>query len=319
MNILITSAGQRVSLIRFFKMELKEVFKDAKVYAVDMNPQLSPACHVADGSLFIEHALSDNYINLLMKICKHWDIRLIIPTIDTELLVLSKNKHIFESEGIQIVISDFYFVNICRDKRLINNFFIERLIDIPQPIDKNDPTFPLFIKPYDGSLSKDIFLINQEGELTDYHFSNEKLMFMEYVNPNDYKEYTIDAYYNKQGELKCCVPRERIAVRSGEISKGKTAKNFLHTYIFEKLSKIEGARGCLTIQVFYNSKNNQVKAIEINPRFGGGYPLSYHAQANYPKWIIEEYLLNKTINIFEDWTNDLLMLRYDDEIIVKND
>jgi carbamoyl-phosphate synthase large subunit len=66
----------------------------------------------------------------------------------------------------------------------------------------------------------------------------------------------------------------------------------------------------LTIQFFLNKITRRKVAIEINPRFGGGYPLSYLG-ANFPKWIIEEYLLDKKLIYFEDW-EDNLMLRYDE-------
>ena len=61
----------------------------------------------------------------------------------------------------------------------------------------------MFLKPYDGSLSKDIYLINCKEELTDSLLNNPKLMFMEYINPKDFNEYTIDAYYDKNSNLSC--------------------------------------------------------------------------------------------------------------------
>lgn len=318
MNILITSAGQRVSLVRAFKKELKKIFPDGLVYTVDMNPSLSPACQVSDGYKTVKRVDDNNYIKDLITISKEWKIKLVIPTIDTELIFLSINKLLFKNEGIEVIVSNEDFIKKCRDKRLINYFFKEHNIEIPKPYDKLNPEFPLFIKPYDGSLSKDIFLIQKKDELNEYHFANEKLMFMEYIDPNLFDEYTVDAYYDKNGELKCVVPRKRIAVRSGEISKGVTCKSFISDYLKEKLPKIDGALGCLTIQVFYNSNTNKIVGIEINPRFGGGFPLSYLAGANYPLWIIKEYLLNEKISFFNDWEDNLLMLRYDDEVLVHN-
>lgn len=318
MNILITSAGQRVSLVRAFKNELKKTFSSGKVYAVDMNPKLSPACMVSDGYKSVKRVDDESYIDDILAICKEWKIKIIIPTIDTELIFLSINKMKFKNEGIAVIVSNEEFIMSCRDKRQINDFFKQHEIDIPKPFDKLNPEFPLFIKPYDGSLSKDVFLIKTKEELTEYHYSNEKLMFMEYIDPSCFDEFTIDAYYDKNNELKCVVPRKRIAIRSGEVSKGLTCKNYLISYIKNKLSRIDGAVGCLTIQFFFNAKTEKVVAIEINPRFGGGYPLSYLAGANYPLWIIKEYLLDEKINFFNDWEDNLLMLRYDDEILVSN-
>ncbi len=318
MNILVTSAGQRVSLVRAFQKEIKKVIETGKVYTVDLNPILAPACHISDGYDFIAKVTDENYIQDLLQICLKRRIKLIIPTIDTELLILSKNKDLFIENGIIPIVSDFKFIQKCRDKRISNKFFEDNGVDIPESIDKNKPSFPLFIKPYDGSLSKDIFIVKDHSELTEYHMSNSKLMFMEYIDNLENDEYTVDTYYDKNNELKCVVPRKRIFVRSGEINKGVTRKNEIKAFVKSKLSKIEGAIGCLTMQFFFNPKSKRIVGIEINPRFGGGYPLSYLAGANFPQWIIKEYLLKEDLFYFEEWENNLLMLRYDDEILVRN-
>lgn len=317
-NILITSAGQRVSLVRAFQKELKKYNPNAKVYTVDLNPILAPACHISDGFEKVSKVTTQTYISDLFQICQKWDIKMIIPTIDTELIILSKNRQFFLEKGIQVIISELEFIKTCRDKRICNNFFQKRGIEIPSKISKTNPIFPLFIKPYDGSLSKDIFLIEHQEELTDYHLENEKLIFMEYMSPEEYDEYTVDTYYDKKGTLKCVVPRKRIYVRAGEVNKGLAEKNEIIPFIKDKLKNIEGARGCLTMQFFLGKINRRIIGIEINPRFGGGFPLSFLAGANFPKWLIQEYFENKHIPYFDDWQNKLLMLRYDDEILVHN-
>lgn len=317
-NILITSAGQRVSLVRAFQKEIKKVDENGKVFTVDLNPVLAPACHVSDGYAKISRVTDADYVSDLLEICKKWKIKIIIPTIDTELLILAENKELFLQYGITIIVASKDFIEKCRDKRIINEFFKENTIEIPKEISRDNPTFPLFIKPYDGSLSKDTFLIRQASELTEYHFQNPKLMFMEYIDHDLYEEYTVDTYYDKRGDLKCAVPRKRIFIRAGEVNKGVTKKNEIQAYVTNNLSHIEGAVGCLTIQFFFHPENKRIIGIEINPRFGGGYPLSYLAGANYPGWIIKEYILNETISYFDDWEDNLLMLRYDDEVLVRN-
>jgi len=317
-NILITSAGQRVSLVRAFQKELKKIDSTGKVYTVDLNPILAPACHVSDGFRSVKRVTDENYIPELLELCNELGIRIIIPTIDTELLTLAEHKELFISAGITPIVSSLDFVRACRDKRIINSFFVDHGIDIPREVSKENLTFPLFIKPFDGSLSKDTFLINSASDLTEYHFSNPKLMFMEYIDHAEHDEYTVDTYFDRNGKLKCIVPRKRIFVRSGEINKGVTHKNEIINYVEERLAKIEGAVGCLTMQFFFNRQTKRIIGIEINPRFGGGYPLSYLAGANYPQFIIQEYLLGQNINFFDGWEENLLMLRYDDEVLVHN-
>lgn len=318
MNILITSAGRRVSLVRSFQKELKALDPMGKVFTTDSSPILSAACQVADNYFKAPRLDEPDYIDVLIDLCKTHSIRLIIPTIDTELLELAQNKERFKEEGIIVVISSVDFVSKCRDKRLIHEFFRDNNVQVAKEYSKEDYQLPLFIKPTDGSRSVDTYIVKAEADLTEYHLNNDKLMFLEYLDHDDYDEFTCDLYYGKNHKLKCVVPRKRLEVRDGEVYKALTENNALVPYIRKNLAHIEGAIGCLTTQFFlHKSDSSKIVGIEINPRFGGGYPLSYLSGANFSKWIIEEYLLGKQIEEkFEVWESDLLMIRYDDEIIV---
>ncbi|MTE25579.1 ATP-grasp domain-containing protein [Winogradskyella ouciana] len=318
MNILITSVGRRVSLVRAFQKELKGFFSEAKVYASDVSPLLSAGCQVADEYFEVPALDESSYIEFLLNLCDENGIKLIIPTIDTELLLLASKNHLFEAIGIKVLISSPEFVKKCRDKRIIHKFFKSNGITIAREYEKDNYELPLFIKPIDGSRSVNTFIISTEEDLTAEHFSNEKLMFLEYLDHDIYDEFTCDLYYDRHSNLKCVVPRKRIEVREGEVYKAVAKNNALVGYIKERLNYIEGATGCITAQFFLHKEDDdKIYGIEINPRFGGGYPLSYLAGANFPKWIIEEYLLGKTIeDKFDSWENDLLMIRYDDEVLV---
>lgn len=315
-NILITSAGQRVSLVRAFQKELKQRYPGAMVFTTDVNPELSPACNVSDKYFKVKSIAHPDYIQQILQLCLEYQIGMIVPTLDIELLKFAESRELFKNNGIQVVVPGPEFVKICRDKRLIADFFKERNISVPELIDKNNPVFPLFIKPYDGSLSSDTFLIRSKEELTDYHYSNQKLLFMEYIDKDFNDEYTVDMYYGRDNKIKCIVPRKRIKVRSGEINKGLTCKNEIVEFLKEKLDHIDTAIGCLTLQLFLNRETGKMTGIEINPRFGGGFPLSYLAGGNYPGWLIDEYFINKDITYTDKWEDELLMLRYDDEILV---
>lgn len=315
-NILITSAGQRVALVRAFQETMKRFFPDGKVFTTDMNFRLAPAAYVSDGCFDVPRCTSEHYIDTLLNICLDNGIGMIVPTIDTELAILSANKDVFAKQGIFVSVSDYGFIMICRDKRNTGKFFEEHGIRIPKSIDKYHPTFPIFAKPYDGSLSANLHYIKNAGELTAEILEDPKLLFMEYINKDVYKEYTIDMYYGRDHRVKCIVPRERIKIRAGEISKGLTEKVPLTQYFYDRLETIEGCVGCICIQVFLNHQTNDVVGIEINPRFGGGYPQTYAAGANYPEYLIREYFVGEQIEYFDNWKDRLLMLRYDDAVFV---
>lgn len=315
-NILITSAGQRVSLVRAFKETIVNYFPSAKVYTADMNPLMAPAAYVSDGSFEVLRVTDPNYITQVIKLCRANNIGLIVPTIDTELLTLSKNVDIFAENEIAIGVSSYDFIRVCRDKRNTGNFFEEHNIRIPKSIDKCNPTFPLFAKPYDGSLSTNLHYIRTKEELTSEILEDSKLLFMEYIDTSVYKEYTVDMYYGRDGKVKCIVPRERIKVRAGEINKGRTTKNYIVDYLRERLGYIEGCFGCICLQLFYHPETKDIVGIEINPRFGGGYPLTYMCGGNFPDLLIKECFLGEEVQYFDYWKDNMLMLRFDDAIYV---
>ncbi|WP_148371284.1 ATP-grasp domain-containing protein [Bacteroides bouchesdurhonensis] len=315
-NILITSAGKRVVLTKYFKETLAMYFAKAKVFTTDMNPQMAPAGYVSDGCFKVPRVTSEDYIEILLTLCIENNIGLIVPTIDTELLILSANKEIFAEQGIVLSISDYDFIQVCRDKRKTNVLFEKLNIRIPLPVDKHNPIFPLFAKPYDGSLSKDLYVVKSKEELTSDIMNHPKLIFMEYIDKDEYKEFTVDMYFGKDNKVKSIVPRERIEIRAGEISKGLAIKNYLLDYLKDRMDYILGVVGCVCVQLFYRKSDNDVVAIEINPRFGGGYPLSYAAGANYPKFLIQEYLLGESIEYSDNWKDNTLMLRYDDAVFL---
>ena len=295
---------------------LKAVSIDSKVYTTDMYPNMAPAGIVSDKCFAVPRCTEDDYIQKLYDICKKNQVGIIIPTIDTELAVLSENKHMFDTQGIVILVSNIDFIQMCRDKRKIACFFQQHNIKIPSPRDKYHPVFPMFAKPYDGSLSTNIHVIRNQDELTQQLLNDPKLIFMECIDKTEYKEFTVDMYYGRDNRIKSIVPRERIEIRAGEINKGITRKNYLVNYLKTRMEYLPGVIGCICLQLFYRERDNDVIGIEINPRFGGGYPLSYCAGANFPMSIIEEYLLGSTIDYNDDWKDGTLMLRYDDEIIV---
>lgn len=315
-NIIITSAGQRVSLVKDFQETLRRFFPEGNVYTTDMNPKMAPAGYVSDGCFEVPRCTSEDYIESLLTICRDNRIGLVVPTIDTELAILSSKKDVFVEQGIHVSVSDYDFVMMCRDKRNTGAFFEKNGIRVPKPIDKHHPTFPLFAKPYDGSLSTNLHYIKTAEELTDEIINDPKLLFMEYIDKEKYKEYTVDMYYGRDNRVKCIVPRERIKIRAGEINKGLTEKKPLTPYLLERLETIKGCVGCICIQLFLNPQTDDVVGIEVNPRFGGGYPQTYAAGGNYPEYLVREYFLGEEIEYFDGWKDHLLMLRYDDAVYV---
>ena len=314
-GILITSAGRRGELVKIWKeTALSTLGPAAIVYANDLRPSLSAGCLLADQSFSICRCTDPDYTSQLLEQCLANGIRLVIPTIDTELQVLAAARETFSAAGVQVVISDPELVRQCRDKRCTAELFSSLSIPSPNILDASNLTFPCFMKPVGGSCSQGIKALPSPEYLAPVDISNPANLFQELV-PGHWIEYTIDLYYSKSSDLLGCVPRQRLEVRGGEISKGITRKDKILQFIKTSLARLEGARGVVTMQIFADPSREQILGIEFNPRFGGGYPMSHAAGAEYPAMLIKEYLLGESLSFSEEWKSNLVMLRFDTMVV----
>jgi carbamoyl-phosphate synthase large subunit len=300
-RVLITSAGRRVRLVENFK-------KHAITFTCDINPTFSAACQVSDKYFKVPRVDNSEYIKTLKDICKKEKINIIVPTIDTELSILASVKEEFKKEGILIAVSDKEICETFYLKDRTEKFFNKFGFKTPKIIkDLKSAKYPLFAKLNNSSLSIGAKKVNSFDEAK---LLKGNYVFQEFI---DGVEYTVDTFFTKDG-VKCIVPRERYEVRCGEVSKAITRKDKTIIKEIKKLSTfLKGAYGVLTIQLF--KKNEEIIFIEINPRFGGGYPLSFLAGADFAKMLIDDYL-GKKLSYFEGWRDNLIMLRYDAEVIV---
>lgn len=316
-NILILSAGRRVSLVRGFQSAVAaEQGLSAKVLAADMYPDLSAACQISDGAIRLPHVFDDAYSGALMEICRSLDVRLVVPTIDTELPILADLRADFRMAGIELLVSSEKFVAECSDKRRTAQFFENHNLPTPALYSPESATFPVLVKPYDGSCSAGIVKISSPDQITDQIRSDPKNIYCQYIDHAEHSEYTVDLYYDRTSKLRCVVPRRRLEVRGGEVAKAVTERNEIVSSLFKSLNTLDGARGCLTLQLFRHNQTGEHWYIEINARFGGGYPLSRLAGADFQSWLIGEYLLGRPVETFDNWRENMLMLRYDAEVII---
>jgi carbamoyl-phosphate synthase large subunit len=320
-NILFTSIGRRVSLVQRFREVLRELDLEGNLVGADMLLS-APAMHAVDKKYPVCKATNKNYIPQLLDICEREDINLLIPLIDTELLVLAENKEEFKGVGTTVLISDPNVIRITMDKYNTHRFLTEHGFDSPQVIDlneafySNDIEYPLLMKPARGSASIGITKIRSKRDLGFFKDQIPNPILQEYL---DGHEHTLDILVDFDGKVRCVVPRKRLEVRAGEVSKGITVKNEMIIMTGKKLVEaLKGALGPITVQGFLTS-DGKFKLTEINPRFGGGHPLAIRAGADYPRWIIEMLIGSDPDIVLDGWEDGLVMLRYDKAVFVNRE
>ncbi|AKF25178.1 hypothetical protein YH65_07070 [Sulfurovum lithotrophicum] len=310
-NILITSAGRRVSLVRNFQDTLKAFNENGKVYTTDMNPVLSSACQISDGFLEVPRVTDKEYLSILKNYCIDKNISIIVPTIDTELHILADVKDEFLKDNIFIAISSKEICDTFYLKDSTEKFFVDNGFDTPRSVENiEESSYPIFAKLNNSSCSIGAQIVNSLDTAKELA-QDENYVFQEFIEGD---EYTVDVFIDKKGEVISVVPRQRLEVRAGEVSKAKTVKDENIIKDVKTLcSSLDGAYGCITVQLF--KTDDRVVFIEINPRFGGGYPLSPLSGANFAEYLIKDYL-GMDLEYDESWTDGNIMLRYDAEVIV---
>ena len=313
-NILISSAGRRVGLVESFRSSLEQLGVLGSIVASDMSV-LAPARYVADSAVTVPPANSEEFVPVLLDLCERMEISLVVPTIDPELPALAAAKTAFAAKGTTVAISDLETISVAADKNLTHEWLITggfptvrqtRLADLN---DKDaDALFPIVVKPAHGSASVGVRMIENPAELAS--LAGEDLIVQSRAPGT---EYTTDVYVDEGGQIRVTVPRERLEVRSGEVSKGRTVRHAaLEEVVAEIAASLPGAYGALNVQAFVS--DDEINVIEINPRFGGGFQLSYRAGADLPGWLICERLA-RPIHV-DEWQSDLVMLRFDDAVYI---
>lgn len=317
MNILLSCAGRRNYLVNYFKLALSG---SGKVIATDMQMN-APALVDADIALKVPSIYHESYIEDIITICREYEIKLLISLNDLELPILARNKHKLEELGVKVMVSDMEVIDVCFDKwkttqflqrigLLTPNTFIN-IDEALQSIDKSELLFPVVVKPRWGSASIGIEFADSRSELLlAYQLLDIRLRKSILAEASKYdekrailiqekldgQEYGMDVLNNFSGEFIKAFPKKKLAMRAGETDKSISVDNKKLLGIGGILGKELRHIGNLDCDVFETSKGYYV--LELNPRFGGGYPFTYEAGADFPSVFIEWIKGNKNVDHF---------------------
>lgn len=305
MNILFTCAGRRTYLLKYFKENMSA---EDKVVATDM--QLSaPALQAADIKIQVPAVYDPQYVDITLGICKAHKIDALISLNDLELPILAENKAKFEALGVTVIVSDPDVIDICFDKFKTAQWVESIGLNAPktyvtlasakEALAKGEIAFPLFMKPRWGSGSIGLETIDDMEELDIYYHllmkkikktilatasvGDEYIMIQEKLTG---KEFGLDVMNDLQGNNVAVSVKQKLAMRAGETDKATTVDIPEVYEMGRKIGKNLKHIGNLDVDIMQRA-NGDYCVLELNPRFGGGYPFSYEAGVNMPKAILE--------------------------------
>lgn len=304
MNILFTCAGRRTYLLKYFREQLAG---QGKIIGADMQ-LTAPALSAADVRVQVPAVYNPNYLDVLRQICVEHHVDALISLNDLELPILSENKKSFEEIGVNVLVSKPEVIDICFDKVRTSEYMESIGLVTPKTYSNLDDAlaglhagkinFPLVIKPRWGSASIGIeFVDNEEDLRIVYALIKRKIIkgILGEVSSHDDnyiliqeriigKEYGLDIINDLTGKNVAVAVKQKLSMRAGETDKATTVDNPELRRIGEIIGSNLGHIGNLDCDVL--EMDGKYYVLELNPRFGGGFPFSYEAGVNLPKAII---------------------------------
>ncbi len=282
-TVLFLNAGRRVELIRAFRRAFETLGLAGRIVTTDIRG-LAPALYEGDVQCLLPHSSAPTFVTRLKELCRREEVGLIVPLIDPDLPVLARQRESIDTTGARVLISPPRAIAVCHDKARAAAFLAEHDIPAPSTLTlehARDHPLPLFVKPRNGSASVHAMKVETREALEFFAGSVPDLFIQEFAGGD---EYTIDVFSDQAGEPLIAVPRHRIKVRSGEVSISRVHRDQGMEDLAMRVTRALGTVGPANVQIMRGDEGDKI--IEINPRFGGGCPLSIAAGAPLAEWTL---------------------------------
>lgn len=318
MNVLFSSVGRRVELVRAFRQSMDSSRTKGKLVGTDIH-WLAPALQVVDVPCLVPRCDAPEFPAVIAEICAAHKIDVILPLIDPEIPILSQHRSEITATGARLAVVTEQAVEIAADKWQAYHFFTELGLPTPKswlPADAAeipDAAFPVFIKPRRGSAAANTFRVLDRKQLS---------FFCEYVPDPiiqellEGPEITTDVLCDFAGEPKAVVSRQRIAVRGGEAIQSVTIPNDSVRDACLTIARQLPARGPITVQCML--QNGVPHFIEINARLGGGLPLAVAAGVDVARLINESLSSANPAKHLAEYETGVYMTRCDESFFIKD-
>lgn len=306
-NIMMLGGARRVSMAELFKRSGERIGREVSIISYELIEQVPIAL---EGKVVVGLRWSDpNVVADIVRVAKEYEIDIILPFVDGAIEIASKVKpHLPE---VFIPVGDFEVNRTMFDKVSAAKAFEAAGIPIPKTYTALSAKMPAIAKPRKGSASRGIKIFHTLDELMQLENFNDYLV-QEYLENKE--EYTVDCYVSQKGEILTVVPRCRLEIMGGEVTRTITCRNAKLDELSRKVINTFNLRGPVTLQFLHDLDKDRYLLMEVNPRLGGGVVCSIYAGAPIADYIIDESR-GITLNPCDDWAYNTLMARYLKEAI----
>lgn len=310
LTVLMLGGARRVSMAELLIRSGKRLGYNVKIVSYELTQQVPIA---VTGKVVTGLKWSDpNVVDDILRVVTEYEVKIILPFVDGSISVAAQCKE--KMPTLFVPVSDPHISSLMFDKIKAADEFKNAGIPIPLTYKIINAEMPVIAKPRFGSASRGIHIFHDIEDLMHLKGLSDYLL-QEYIEEK--KEYTVDCYVSQEGELLVTVPRERLEIMGGEVTRTITKRTpeleVMSREVIEKFT----LRGPVTLQYLYDIKADRYLLMEVNPRLGGGVVCSIYAGAPITDYILSE-ALGVDVRPCDDWINNTLMARYQKETIFFN-
>jgi carbamoyl-phosphate synthase large subunit len=272
--VLFTCAGQRADIVAAFREA------GAVTVAVDVDP-LAPALYRADHRVLVPRVDDPAYVPALAALVEEHEARLLVPLTDLDhRLLVSRRDEI----PALVLLPDLEVVERTADKWLAHVFFEANGIPSPPTWLPGDlPAelpYPVLVKPREGFGARNMFRAHDRRELELFLERTPVESMVQAACTGE--EFSIDVFCDLEGRCLSAIPRTMIESKGGESIKGMSIKDWELIEFGARVGEVLRLRGPATIQCFRTAPGRH-EVTDVNPRFGGAFPLPLAAGGRYPE------------------------------------
>lgn len=305
-NILLTSVGRRAYLVKWFREALAGA---GEVHVVNSDPA-TPAFASADRAETCPLIYSDGYIPFLLDYVRENRIGAVLSLFDIDIPVLAAHRADFIRLGCFPVVASPRTAAICNDKlrsaRFLESAGIPAVGTYPgadafaEAVSAGRATFPALVKPRWGMGSIGVLKVEDESELRvacSMVARKVEGTYLRYESAADPEgvvivqevvrgaEYGMDVVCGLSGTYRTSSARRKVAMRAGETDVAETVSDDARfDTLARSLASALSFPGNMDVDVF--DTDDGLVVLEMNARFGGGYPFSHMAGVDLPRALV---------------------------------
>lgn len=303
LNIAISSAGRRVYLVEWFREALRDLGVDGRVLVADVDPW-APALSAGDGAATLPPFSDQAYGDALLRWCLDEGIGLLVTLNDYEAVRISGQlASQLAAHGTVVPLPGGEATRAATDKWLLAARLAEAGVSVPRTLrgdhvlrgdDQARPAGEVVVKHRFGSASSGLsfgtgadaraLVMASARTAPDVNGSVGGIAGAELVVVQERvrgQEFGVDVVSDFGGRFVTALARQKLRMRAGETDRALTVCGDQFADLASRLSTVMGSRGLIDTDVIVDSTGSP-QVIDVNPRFGGGYPFSHVAGANIP-------------------------------------